>query len=130
MSKLWQLKKLSDGSALNEPQPLPENWGPIFGLHGFIDQIGDLSWLGEAYNDMGWVEVGDAPSAPELSPSAAELAWNLAKKMLAESDWSVLPDVPMIAAQRDAWIAYRRAFREIRLQNNFPTEIHWPQKPE
>ena len=34
MSKLWQLKKLSDGSALSEPQPLPENWGPIFGLHG------------------------------------------------------------------------------------------------
>jgi hypothetical protein len=129
MSKLWQLKKLSDGSALNEPQPLPENWGPIFGLHGFIDQIGDLSWLGEAYNDMGWVEVGDAPPGPVPS-TAAELAWNRAKDLLAKSDWSVLPDVPMIAAQRESWIEYRRALREIRLQSGFPDAIQWPARPE
>ena len=129
MSKLWQLKKLSDGSALNEPQPLPENWGPIFGLHGFIDQIGNLSWLGEAYNDMGWVEVGDAPALPTPS-SAAELAWDRAKKMLAESDWSMLPDVPMTSGAKAAWIEYRRALREIRLQPGFPDAIQWPVRPE
>ena len=129
MSKLWQLKKLSDGSALNEPQPLPENWGPIFGLHGFIDQIGDLSWLGEAYNDMGWVEVGDAPPGPVPS-SAAELAWDKAKKLLAESDWSMLPDVPLMDFQKTAWVEYRRALREIRLQSGFPDAIQWPVRPE
>lgn len=129
MSKLWQLKKLSDGSALNEPQPLPENWGPIFGLHGFIDQIGDLSWLGEAYNDMGWVEVGDGPAAP-VSSSAAELAWDKAKKLLAESDWSMLPDVPLLDFQKAAWVEYRRALREIRLQSGFPDAIQWPVQPE
>jgi hypothetical protein len=129
MSKLWQLKKLSDGSALNEPQPLPENWGPIFGLHGFIDQIGDLSWLGEAYNDMGWVEVGDAPPGP-VSSSAAELAWDRAKKLLAESDWSMLPDVPLMDFQKTAWVEYRRALREIRLQSGFPDAIQWPVRPE
>ena len=129
MSKLWQLKKLSDGSALSEPQPLPENWGPIFGLHGFIDQIGDLSWLGEAYNDQGWFEVGDAPPGPAES-SAAELAWNQAKIDLRNSDWAVLPDVPMTAGQRDAWIAYRKALREIRLQPGFPADIQWPVRPE
>jgi hypothetical protein len=128
MSKLWQLKKLSDGSALSEPQPLPENWGPIFGLHGFIDQIGDLSWLGEAYNDMGWVEVGDAPPAPAPS-SAANLAWDRAKKMLAESDWAVLPDVPMTAGDRDSWIAYRKSLREIKLHPDFPN-MDWPKAPE
>lgn len=129
MSKLWQLKKLSDGSALNEPQPLPENWGPIFGLHGFIDQIGDLSWLGEAYNDMGWVEVGDAPPGPATS-SAADLAWDRAKKMLAESDWSMLPDVPMTSGVKAAWIEYRRGLREIRLQPGFPADIQWPKAPD
>ena len=129
MSKLWQLKKLSDGSALNEPQPLPENWGPIFGLHGFIDQIGDLSWLGEAYNDMGWVEVGDAPPAPVPS-SAADLAWDHAKKLLAESDWSMLSDVPMTSGAKAAWVEYRRALREIRLQPGFPDAIQWPVRPE
>lgn len=129
MSKLWQLKKLSDGSALSEPQPLPENWGPIFGLHGFIDQIGDLSWLGEAYNDMGWVVVGDAPPGPVPS-SAAELAWNQAKIDLRNSDWAVLPDVPMTVEQRQAWIEYRRALREIRLQADFPDNIQWPKAPD
>jgi hypothetical protein len=125
MSKQWQLKKLSDGSALSEPQPLPENWGPIFGLSGFIDQIGNLSWLGEAYNDMGWVEVGEGPSGP-ISSSAADLAWDRAKKLLEASDWSVLPDVPMSAGDREAWMEYRRALREIRLQVGFPDNIEWP----
>jgi hypothetical protein len=128
MSKLWQLKKLSDGSALNEPQPLPENWGPIFGLHGFIDQIGDLSWLGESYNDQGWVEVGDAPPAPATA-SAADLAWDRAKKLLAESDWAMLPDVPMTSAKKAAWIEYRRGLRDIRLHPDFPN-MAWPNRPE
>ena len=81
MSKLWQLKKLSTGEALNEPQSLPENWGPIFGLHGFLDKLGDLSWLGDAYADQGWFEVGDAPPDPTTS-TPAELAWEHAKQML------------------------------------------------
>jgi len=127
-NKLWQLQKLSNGSALSEPQTLPENWGPIFGLHGFIDQISDLSWLGEAYNDMGWVQVGDAPPGPTES-SAAELAWDRAKKLLAESDWAVLPDVPMMDFQRAAWVAYRKALREIRLHADFPN-MAWPVRPE
>jgi hypothetical protein len=129
MSKLWQLKKLSDGSALNEPQPLPENWGPIFGLHGFIDQIGDLSWLGEAYNDMGWVEVGDAPPGPAVS-STASLAWDRAKKLLAESDWAMLPDIPMTSEKKAAWIEYRRVLRDMRMQSGFPEDIKWPSRPE
>ena len=129
MSKLWQLKKLSDGSALNEPQPLPENWGPIFGLHGFVDRLGDLSWLGDAYNDQGWVQVGEAPPAPAMA-TKAQLEWDRAKKMLQESDWSMLPDVPMTAGDKAAWIEYRRGLREIRLQAGFPDSIVWPTRPE
>jgi hypothetical protein len=129
MSKLWQLKKLSSGEALNEPQRLPENWGPIFGLAGFIDKIGDLSWLGDAYNDTGWVIVGDAPALPTAS-TKAELEWERAKQLLRESDWSVLPDVPLLDFQRTAWIEYRRALRDIRLQSGFPNDIQWPSSPE
>ena len=129
MSQLWQLKKLSTNEALNEPQKLPENWGPIFGLHGFIDQLGDLSWLGEAYADQGWVVVGDAPAEPAQS-TEAELAWERAKKMLQESDWAMLSDVPMTAGNKALWIEYRRALREVRLQSGFPSNIQWPAKPE
>lgn len=128
MSKLWQLKKLSTGEALNEPQPLPENWGPIFGLHGFADRLGDLSWLGDAYNDQGWVQVGDAPPGPAPS-SAGDLAWQRAKQLLAESDWAMLLDVPMTAGDRAGWIEYRRGLREIRLQAGFPDTIQWPKLP-
>lgn len=120
---------MSDGSALNEPQPLPENWGPIFGLSGFVDRINDLSWLGDAYADMGWFEMGDAPPAP-LPSSEAELAWDRAKKMLAESDWAMLPDVPMTSGDKAAWIEYRQALRDIRLQPQFPSNIQWPVRPE
>ena len=129
MSNLWQLKKLSSGEALNEPQKLPENWGPIFGLSGFIDKIGDLSWLGDAYNDTGWVIVGDAPPDPVTS-TKAELEWGRAKQLLRESDWAVLPDVPMTSGTRALWIEYRRGVREIRLQAGFPNDIQWPKAPE
>ena len=129
MSNLWQLKKLSSGEALSEPQKLPENWGPIFGLSGFIDKIGDLSWLGDAYNDTGWVIVGDAPPDPVTS-TKAELEWERAKQLLRESDWAVLPDVPMTSGTRALWIEYRRGVREIRLQAGFPNDIQWPKAPE
>jgi len=125
---LWQLKKISTGETLNEPQKLPENWGPIFGLHGFIDQLGDLSWLGEAYADQGWFVVGEAPAEPAQS-TPAELAWEKAKRLLRESDWSMLPDVPMNKTQKALWAAYRRELREIRLHAEFPN-MSWPVAPE
>lgn len=127
--KLWQLKNLQTGEALNEPQKLPENWGPVFGMSGIVDQIGDLSWLGPDYENKGWVVVGDAPADPVQS-SKADLEWDRAKKMLAESDWAMLPDVPMTAGQKSAWIEYRRGLREVRLQAGFPDNIQWPAKPE
>ena len=78
---------------------------------------------------MGWFVVGDAPPGPVPS-TAAELAWNCAKELLAKSDWSMLPDVPMTAAEKDAWVEYRRALRDIRLQSGFPDNIQWPVRPE
>jgi len=125
---LWQLKKLSTGEALNEPQKLPENWGPIFGLAGIQDQLGNLSWLGEAYVDQGWVIVGESLADPAQA-TQAELAWDKAKKMLAESDWAMLSDVPMTSGNKTLWIEYRRTLREIRLQTGFPTNIQWPIRP-
>ena len=57
---MWQLRKLSTNEALSEAGPLPNNWGPIFGLHGFLEKIGDLSWIGPTYADKGWVKLTDA----------------------------------------------------------------------
>lgn len=125
--KLWQLKNIKTGEALNEPQRLPENWGPIFGLAGIEDKLGDLSWLGPNFEDQGWVVVGEAP---EIVASRADLAWAQAKQLLAESDWAVLSDVPMASGVRADWMEYRKALREIRLQPGFPDTILWPKAPE
>jgi hypothetical protein len=125
---LWQLKKLSTGETLNEPQKLPENWGPIFGMSGIQDRLGDLSWLGDAYADQGWFVVGES-SADLATSSTAELEWEKAKGLLAASDWSMLSDVPMTAGDKALWIEYRRTLREIRLQTGFPDDIQWPARP-
>lgn len=98
-------------------------------MSGFQDQLGNLSWLGDAYKDIGWVIVGEAP--PNVAQSStADLVWNQAKKLLAESDWSMLPDVPMINSEKSAWIEYRKSLREIRLQAGFPNSVVWPKAPE
>jgi hypothetical protein len=125
---LWQLKELSTGRALNEPQKLPENWGPIFGLSGFVERLGDLSWLGNDYVNQGWVIVSETSPDPVIS-TEAELAWDRAKSLLIESDWSMLSDVPMSSGEKADWIEYRRALREIKLQPGFPDNIIWPARP-
>lgn len=126
---LWQLKKISTGEALNLPQKLPENWGPIFGMAGITDKLGDLSWLGNEFLDKGWFVVGEG--SPDPTPSSeSEIQWEKAKQLLKESDWAVLSDVPMTSGDKALWVEYRRALREIRLQTGFPSNIVWPYRPD
>ncbi len=128
------MRKLSTNQNLNEPQPLPENWGPIFGMHGFTEKLGDLSWLGDPeLTDKGWFETSIPDTGTtdiEAGLTKAEQVWNTAKKQLAASDWSMLPDVPMTAGDKTLWIEYRRALREIRSQDGFPDSVSWPAMPE
>jgi hypothetical protein len=123
---LWQLKKLSTGETLNEPQELPENWGPVFGLAGIEDRLGDLSWLGDAYQDMGWVCLGKSPKIPV---SAEDVNATIAQ-MLNNTAWAVAVDnTDMTKAERAAWIDYRIALKNVPLQAGFPTSIVWPPEP-
>ena len=123
---MWQLKKLSTNEALNEPQRLPENWGPIFGMDGIKDRLGDLSWLGDAYTDQGWVEVGEETPA---SMTADEVNATIAQ-ILTNTAWAVAADDTTITrGQRADWMAFRQALRDIPLQSGFPTNIVWPTEP-
>ncbi len=123
---LWQLKKISTGEGLNEPQLLPENWGPIFGMEGYKEQLGDLSWLG--IEDQGWFEVGPAPEGVFTSKELDVL--NEVKARLVNSDWAVLPDVPISGEEKIQWMEYRRLLREVKRQPRFPEEIIWPEPPK
>lgn len=123
---MWQLKKLSTGEALNAAQHLPENWGPIFGMEGIKDRLGNLSWLGDAYADQGWVEVGEETTIPM---TADEVNATIAQR-LKDSAWAVAEDdLTITRGQRADWMAFRQALRDIPLQAGFPTDIVWPTEP-
>lgn len=124
---LWQLKKLSTGEVLNEPQKLPENWGPIFGLEGIKDRLGDLSWLGPNYVDQGWFVVGEetikAISLDEINDTIDKILKNTAS-------YVAVDNTSMDKGSRAKWIEFRQAVREIPLQPGFPNEIKWPTEPQ
>ena len=48
-------------------------------------------------------------------------------QLLAESDWTQLPDVP--EATKAAWADYRQALRDLTAQDGFPDAIQWPSTP-
>jgi hypothetical protein len=127
MASLWQLKRLSDGEPLIEPQLLPENWGPVFGLSNFEDKLGDLAWIGPDHVDTGWFYVGEEKFPPEAT--AGEIAWENAKQLLRETDWTMLPDVPLSPEKKRAWEDWRRFVRNIRQHPDFP-EMLIPSSPE
>lgn len=50
--------------------------------------------------------------------------------LLAQCDWTQVPDVPIAAAMVTAWRAYRQALRDVPAQAGFPQTVTWPATPE
>jgi hypothetical protein len=50
-------------------------------------------------------------------------------QLLTESDWTQLLDSPLSPTEREAWVAYRKALRDIPLQAGFPRVVAWPETP-
>jgi hypothetical protein len=126
--KLWQLKKISTGESLNEPQPLPENWNGIFGMNGFKDKIGDLSWRG--LEDQGWFEV-DVPDTEISTAATKKVVDSQIEHFLKESLQYVAVDNPNITkGERADWMEYRRLLNDISNQSSYPNEIYWPKRPD
>ena len=48
-------------------------------------------------------------------------------RLLAQSDWTQLPDVPLTT--KEEWAVYRQALRDITEQSGFPTAVVWPTAP-
>lgn len=48
-------------------------------------------------------------------------------RLLANTDWTQLPDVPEQIKTR--WASYRQALRDLPLQSNNPLEWKWPDEP-
>jgi hypothetical protein len=76
-----------------------------------------------------WREVEEGYTPPPSADELAEAARTQRDKLLAESDWTQLPDSPLSGAGKAAWAAYRQALRDISDQSGFPEEIIWPEMP-
>lgn len=48
---------------------------------------------------------------------------------LSQCDWTQVPDAPLTAEQKQAWLDYRQALRNIPTQPGFPWDTQWPSKP-
>ena len=51
-------------------------------------------------------------------------------RLLAVTDWAVLPDSPLDAQSLEAVKIYRQALRDVPQQEHFPSAITWPRMPE
>ena len=69
---------------------------------------------------------------PEVAAAKAEAQWGIVRiernKLLAESDWTQLPDAALSNTQTAAWAANRQALRDITEQFD-PFNIVWPLSP-
>ena len=50
-------------------------------------------------------------------------------KLLSASDWAMFPDSPLTPEQREKWVTYRQALRDIPQQSGFPENVIYPEKP-
>ena len=121
---MWQLRKLSTNEALSEAGPLPNNWGPIFGLHGFLDKINDLSWAGPAYVDKGWVQLTEAEQ--EALRKEKVMARVTSERALATA---ALNNPTITVGDKVAWNNYFLALEEVCLCPDFSCDPKFPPRP-
>ena len=73
-------------------------------------------------------EFGTVTPYPGKSTEELETEARIKRNgLLAASDWTQLPDVPV--GNQAAWATYRQALRDVTAQPGFPGAITWPVQP-
>lgn len=76
--------------------------------------------------------VFDYTTKQWVDPRTPETEWPLVRakrdRLLQQSDWAALPDVPLTTEKRAEWAVYRQALRDVTLQED-PFNITWPIQP-
>ena len=122
---MWQLRRLSTNEGLSEPGPLPNNWGPIFGLSGITEKLGDLSWIGPTYSDQGWVELSEAE---ELAITSARITAKAEKER--EYANQVLSNPSITVGEKIAWNEYLLALDEVCICSDHDCHPIFPVRPD
>ena len=75
------------------------------------------------------VERTEEEIAADRLPLQASAARAQRDKLLAATDWTVLPDSPLDGTSQTALKTYRQALRDVPQQDGFPGTITWPEMP-
>lgn len=96
-------------------EPTEENYA-VF-VKPFVDQ-----W--QAKNDE--MEAEKAEQSDEIAAAAVR---EKRDKLIAETDYLLMPDYPISAENLESIKAYRQALRDVPQQDGFPLSVTWPEKP-
>jgi hypothetical protein len=90
--------------------PLADNW-----------IASEVAAIGDTYENGQFIK-------PEPDPiAAADVVRAERNRLLDESDWTQLEDA---IVDKQAWVDYRQALRDVPQQAGFPWTINWPTKLE
>lgn len=110
-SNVWALQWYGSSGHIEFDTPIPNQ------------DITELPSWANACLSVWTTENTPVPPTPEQTIANNKTK---AERFLLESDWSVLPDVPLV--NKSEWETYRSALRQIAI--NPTTSPVWPNKPE
>ena len=89
-----------------------------------------MPYTTETDYQMALSEAWQGEVTVEEGPETADEIRARRDRLLAATDWAVLPDSPLDAQSLEAVKTYRQALRDVPQQEHFPDSITWPQIPE
>lgn len=88
-----------------------------------------MPYITEADYQLALSEAWQGEVTVEEVPETADEIRARRDRLLAATDWAVLPDSPLDAQSLDAVKTYRQALRDVPQQDGFPGTITWPEIP-
>ena len=78
-----------------------------------------------------WATYASLPSQEEQDEMAASINRAKRNQLLADSDWTQMPDSPLTDEAKTAWATYRTALRDLTTHTNWPNleDTDWPTEP-
>ena len=89
-----------------------------------------MPYTTETDYQMALSEAWQGEVTVEEVPETADEIRARRDRLLAATDWAVLPDSPLDAQSLEAVKTYRQALRDVPQQEHFPGAITWPRIPE
>ena len=89
-----------------------------------------MPYTTETDYQMALSEAWQGEVTVEEVPETADEIRARRDRLLAATDWAVLPDSPLDAQSLEAVKTYRQALRGVPQQEHFPGAITWPRMPE